>query len=174
MKVYKLLKGWILLRPEDNLRVYLRRAGCCRFIGAGLQTSRAITQQKNKTTASDAHEPVCRSALLMRAKCHPAQTQQGGRKQWRLGFDLIFLSGSASAADWPDRDEQTSAVPCSPGRCLPPEVRSPPRSAPRRRLTPNHPPGSSRPAALSSLLPWRTVTRLNFYVFKEKEKEQQL
>lgn len=45
---------------------------------------------------------------------------------------------------------------CSPGRCLPREV----RSAPRRRLTPNYPPGSPfRPAALSSaLLPWRPVT----------------
>lgn len=43
--------------------------------------------------------------------------------------------------------------PCTPRRWPPREA----RSAPRRRRTPNHPPGPpSRPAALSSaLLPWR-------------------
>lgn len=52
------------------------------------------------------------------------------------------------------------AVPCSPGRRLPPGWRSAP--------TPTHPPGSSRPAALSSLLlPWRTTTRVNFYFSRE-------
>lgn len=54
---------------------------------------------------------------------------------------------------------QVSAVPCCPGRCLPPGASSPLRWDPRRRLKLRlrHPPGSSRPAALSSVLPWPTL-----------------
>lgn len=56
------------------------------------------------------------------------------------------------------------AVPCSPGRRLPPGS----RSAPRRRLTLTHPPGSPHPAALNSLLlPWRTITQVNFFCRKK-------
>lgn len=54
---------------------------------------------------------------------------------------------------------QVSAVPCCPGRCLPPGAPSLLRWDPRRRLKLRlrHPPGSSRPAALSSVLPWPTL-----------------
>lgn len=61
------------------------------------------------------------------------------------------------------------AVPCCPGRRLPPGL----RSTPRRRLTLTHPPGSPRPAALNSLLlPWRTVQQVNLCCGKKKKKNQ--
>lgn len=61
----------------------------------------------------------------------------------------------------------------SRGRCLPPGAHSPPHSARQWRLTLRHPPGSSRPAAQSSLLPWRAVTQENFSRLQSKDKTQQ-
>lgn len=80
----------------------------------------------------------------------------GGHKQRHLG---------PGSHGW--KADSGLAVPCSPGRRLPPGW----RSAPRRRLTLTHPPGSSRPAALSSLLlPWRTTTKVNFYFSRENRR----
>lgn len=128
---------------KDTLRrVNQDPAELLAFITAGLRTGRAITQQKRS-----------------RAGAHGAAARQA-----------TTTTTTTQDTSPPEARRDTCTVPWRP-----PAAPSPRRAALRRRSTRTrrrrltHPPGSSRPAAPSSLLPWRTL--LVFGCVRRRKKE---